>query len=82
MTTSSTAAPSQRVSRVTLLVSLALNLFFIGVEGAAAYRKFHVSSAENGVESRRTAAGLIDRIASTLPTAQTSLTPTPTYLRT
>jgi len=65
MTSSPAAVPSLRVSRIALLASLALNLFFIGIEGAAAVRKFQASPT--GPDTRRTAAAMIDRIASTLP---------------
>jgi uncharacterized membrane protein len=57
----------ERSSRVVLLTSLALNLFFLGLLGAGAVRHYLTPSSPAVVEPSRTAAERIDRLAATLP---------------
>lgn len=52
--------------RILLLVSLALNLFFIGVVGALVIRHY-IAPIPGPAVIDRTAAGRIDRLAATLP---------------
>jgi len=53
-----------RTSRIVLFVSLALNLFFLGVLGATAVREFWLQPP--AFQPSRTAAERIDRLAATL----------------
>jgi uncharacterized membrane protein len=64
----SPAAVGDRASRTVLFVSLALNLFFLGLLGAAAVRQGW-SPAPAMWEPSRSAAERIDRVAATLPVA-------------
>src|SRR6266852_2867969 len=61
----SAPAVGDRASRVLLFVSLALNLFFLGVLGATAVRQLWLQ-APAAVEPSRSAAERIDRLAATL----------------
>jgi len=62
---------NERPSRSILLVSLALNLFVIGVGGALAARHFLADGS--APEPARTAAARIDRLAATLPGADAEI---------
>lgn len=66
MATAST--PGDRTSRVILLISLALNLFFLGLISAGPVRHLFHPHQRAVIEPRRGAAERIDRLASTLPT--------------
>ena len=66
MATAST--PGDRTSRVILLTSLALNLFFLGLISAGPVRHLFHPHQRVVIEPRRSAAERIDRLASTLPT--------------
>jgi uncharacterized membrane protein len=66
MATAST--PGDRTSRVILLISLALNLFFLGLISAGPIRHLFHPHQRPVIEPRRSAAERIDRLASTLPT--------------
>jgi uncharacterized membrane protein len=66
MATAST--PGDRTSRVILLISLALNLFFLGLISAGPVRHLFHPHQHAVIEPRRSAAERIDRLASTLPT--------------
>ncbi len=61
----SAPAVGDRASRVVLFVSLALNLFFLGVLGATAVRQLWLQPAAV-IEPSRSAAERIDRLAATL----------------
>jgi uncharacterized membrane protein len=61
-------APGDRTSRVILLISLALNLFFLGLISAGPVRHLFHPHQHAVIEPRRSAAERIDRLASTLPT--------------
>jgi uncharacterized membrane protein len=67
MTLISFAAEGRSV-RWGLLISLAINLFFVGAVGALAVRS-HLATDVPVAETRRTAEARIDRIAATLPAA-------------
>ena len=54
-----------RASRIVLFISLALNLFFLGVLGATAVRELWLQPPA-AVQPSRTAAERIDRLAATL----------------
>lgn len=58
-----------RSSRLLLIGSLALNLFFIGTIGALAARHYMAPPAPAAVERPRTAAARIERLAAPLPAA-------------
>jgi uncharacterized membrane protein len=58
-----------RSSRLLLIGSLALNLFFIGTIGALAVRHYMAPAAPAAVERPRTAAARIERLAAPLPAA-------------
>jgi uncharacterized membrane protein len=58
-----------RSSRLLLLGSLALNLFFIGTIGALAARHYLAPPQPAAVERPRTAAARIERLAAPLPAA-------------
>jgi uncharacterized membrane protein len=60
--------PDDRASRRVLLVSLALNLFFLGLAGAFVVRTYYAPSATPALVDRSVAAR-IDRLAATLPPA-------------
>src|SRR5262245_319503 len=66
-------APADRTSRVVLLVSLALNLFIVGVAGAVAVRQFLPAAPATSPEASRSAAARIDRLAATLPASDADL---------
>ena len=66
MTTLSAPAVGDRASRAVLFVSLALNLFFLGVLGATAVRQLWLQPPAV-IEPSRSAAERIDRLAATLP---------------
>ena len=61
-----------RTSRRLLLVSLALNLFFVGLAGAVIVRNYASTPAANAPIDR-SAAARIDRLAATLPPADGQL---------
>jgi uncharacterized membrane protein len=61
-------AGENRSVRWGLLISLAVNLFFVGTIGALAVRSY-LASELPVTQSRRTAEARIDRIAATLPAA-------------
>lgn len=56
-------------SRWLLVVSLALNCFFIGSAGALALRHYLESTQTTAVQTQRTAAGRIEWLAAPLPPA-------------
>jgi uncharacterized membrane protein len=58
-----------RSSRLLLIGSLALNLFFIGTIGALAARHYMVPASPAAVERPRTASARIERLAAPLPAA-------------
>jgi len=58
-----------RSSRLLLVGSLALNLFFIGTVGALAARHYMAPATPAAVERPRTAAARIERLAAPLPAA-------------
>src|SRR5947207_14391359 len=64
----SAPAVGDRASRVLLFVSLALNLFFLGVLGATAVRQLWLQPPAV-IEPSRSAAERIDRLAATLSAA-------------
>jgi uncharacterized membrane protein len=66
MSTLSAPAIGDRASRIVLFVSLALNLFFLGVLGATAVRQFW-PQAPAVFQPSASAAERIDRLAATLP---------------
>ena len=68
MTTLSAPAVGDRASRAVLFVSLALNLFFLGVLGATAVRQMWLQPPAV-IEPSRSAAERIDRLAATLSAA-------------
>lgn len=65
---SATRLHDERASRRLVLVSLALNLFFIGIGGALIVRTY-TSSPPVAAPIDRSAAARIDRLAATLPPA-------------
>lgn len=65
---SSIQMPVARTSRWLLLVSLALNLFFVGVAGALVARNY-LSAPTPSAPVDRSVAARIDRLAATLPPA-------------
>jgi uncharacterized membrane protein len=68
MTMATAAVPGEdRASRWILLVSLALNLFFVGAAGAFVVRHYVVDSAGSAAPVDRSVAARIERLASTLP---------------
>ena len=58
-----------RSTRVLLIGSLALNLFFIGTVGALAVRHYLMPTQSTATERPRTAAARIERLAAPLPAA-------------
>src|ERR1051326_8908510 len=66
MATLSVPTVGDRASRVLLFVSLALNVFFLGVLGATAVRQFWLQP-QAAFEPSRTAAERIDRLGASLP---------------
>ena len=68
MTTISMTMPD-RSSRLLLVTSLALNLFFIGTIGALAVRHYLASAQPAATERPRSAAARIERLAVGLPAA-------------
>jgi uncharacterized membrane protein len=66
---SSLSLREDRASRWILLVSLGLNLFFIGATGAWAARHMLAETAQTTPWFDRTVAARIERLASTLPNA-------------
>jgi uncharacterized membrane protein len=66
MSVLSPAMTADRNSRL-LLVSLALNLFFVGAAGALAVRHYLAPPAATPVTLDRSVAARIDRLAATLP---------------
>jgi uncharacterized membrane protein len=68
MATLSVPTVGDRASRVLLFVSLALNVFFLGVLGATAVRQLWLQPPA-AFEPSRTAAERIDRLAASLPAA-------------
>ena len=69
MTTTTMYAPPIRSSRWLLIVSLALNLFFIGAASTLALRQFFEPAQTAAVQTQRTAAGRIEFLAAPLPPA-------------
>src|SRR5205823_10575679 len=69
----SIARTGERPSRSVLLVSLALNLFILGVGGALAVRHFVPGGSTTRPEPARSAAARIDRLAATLPSADAEI---------
>jgi uncharacterized membrane protein len=68
MTTVSAPIGGDRTSRIILLISLALNLFFLGLISAGPVKHlFHHHQQRIVMEPSRTAAERIDRLAATLP---------------
>jgi uncharacterized membrane protein len=67
MATASSPVERDRTSRVILLISLALNLFFLGLISAGPVRHLFHPHQRAVVEPMRNAAERIDRLASTLP---------------
>lgn len=65
----STPLGSDRTSRVILLLSLALNLFFLGLLSAGPVKHLFHHPQRAVLEPSRTAAERIDRLAATLPAA-------------
>ena len=65
-------AGESRFVRWALLISLAVNLFFVGTIGALAIRSY-VASECPVPQSRRGAEARIDRIAATLPAADAAM---------
>src|SRR5262249_62291439 len=67
--TMATAAilPDERSSRLLLLVSLALNLFFVGATGALVVRHYFADHTEAAAPLDRSVAARIERLAATLP---------------
>jgi uncharacterized membrane protein len=63
----------ERPSRSVLLVSLALNLFVVGVGGALAVRHFWPDGSATAPAPAPTAAARIDRLAATLPGADAEI---------
>jgi len=68
MATASTPVGGDRSSRLILLVSLAFNLFFLGLISAGPVRHLIHPHQRAVMEPRRGAAERIDRLAGTLPT--------------
>jgi uncharacterized membrane protein len=68
MATTSTPVGGDRTSRVILLISLALNLFFLGLISAEPVKHLFYPHQRGVMEPRRSAAERIDRLAGTLPT--------------
>jgi uncharacterized membrane protein len=64
-------AGENRLVRRGLLISLVVNLFFVGIIGAMAVHSYLAS--EPITQSRRTAEARIDRIAATLPAADAAI---------
>jgi uncharacterized membrane protein len=58
-----------RASRLLLIGSLALNLFFVGTAGALTARHYITPSQPVPVERARTAAARVERLAAPLPAA-------------
>lgn len=70
MTTMTSTFPSQgRSARWLLIVSLAINLFFIGTAGALALRHYLSPAQATAVQPQRTAAARIERLAFAVPPA-------------
>jgi uncharacterized membrane protein len=67
MATASTPVGGDRSSRVILLISLALNLFFLGLISAGPVKHLFHHHQRAVIEPSRTAAERIDRLAATLP---------------
>jgi uncharacterized membrane protein len=67
MAIASTPVGGDRTSRVILLISLALNLFFLGLISAGPVKHLFHPHQRGVVEPSRSAAERIDRLASTLP---------------
>ena len=68
MTSVPAGMTADRTSRIVLLASLALNVFFLGVVGAGAVRHYwHTPRHVSAPLPPRTAAERIDRLAATLP---------------
>ena len=65
-------AGENRFVRRGLLISLVVNLFFVGIIGAMAVHSYLVSEPPV-TQLRRTAEARIDRIAATLPTADAAI---------
>jgi uncharacterized membrane protein len=65
-------AGENRFVRRGLLISLVVNLFFVGIIGAMAVRSYLVNEPPV-TQSRRSAEARIDRIAATLPTADAAI---------
>jgi uncharacterized membrane protein len=68
MASTSTPVGGDRTSRVILLISLALNLFFLGLISAGPVKHLFHPHQRVVMEPRRGAAERIDRLAGTLPT--------------
>jgi uncharacterized membrane protein len=68
MAIASTPLGGDRTSRVILLISLALNLFFLGLISAGPVKHLIHPHQRTVIEPSRSAAERIDRLASTLPT--------------
>ena len=68
MATVPTPVGGDRTSRIILLISLALNLFFLGLISAGPVKHLFHPHQRVVMEPRRSAAERIDRLAGTLPT--------------
>jgi uncharacterized membrane protein len=73
MSVLSPAADDGRGSRWLVFLSLALNLFFVGVTGALAIRHYSAPPPALPAPIDRSVSGRIDRIAATLPTEDANL---------
>lgn len=69
MTTTSATVIPDRSSRRLLIISLAINLFFVGTVGALAIRHYVTPARTAGIDRPRSVAARIDRLASLLPAA-------------
>jgi uncharacterized membrane protein len=69
MTLTATFAAPDRSPRWLLIVSLALNLFFVGAAGTLAARHYVTSAQPTATERPRTAIARIERLAAPLPPA-------------
>jgi uncharacterized membrane protein len=67
MTAASTAIGEDRTTRWLVFVSLALNLFFVGVAGALVVRQYVQAPVASTAPIDRSAAARIERLAAILP---------------
>jgi uncharacterized membrane protein len=73
MSVMSPAADYRRSSRTLVFLSVALNLFFVSLAGALAYRHYTAPPPPRPAPIDRSVAGRIDRIAATLPTEDAAI---------